>query len=36
MTLDFAVTGDPLFSIQHTDALAAELQRDIPSASCRT
>ena len=28
--LDFAVTGDPLFSIHHTDALAAELQRDIP------
>ena len=28
--LDFVVTGDPLFSIQHTDALAAELQREIP------
>ena len=27
---DFVVTGDPLFSIHHTDALAAELQREIP------
>jgi hypothetical protein len=27
---DLVVTGDPLFSIHHTDALAAELQRDIP------
>lgn len=26
---DFVVTGDPLFSIHHTDALAAELQREI-------
>ncbi len=31
--LDLAVTGDPLFSIHHTDALAAELQRDIPLRS---
>ena len=30
MALDFAVTGNPLFSIQHTDALAAELQREVP------
>lgn len=30
MALDFAVTGDLLFSIRHTDALAAELQREIP------
>ncbi|MBE2315356.1 hypothetical protein DVA67_005175 [Solirubrobacter sp. CPCC 204708] len=30
MALDLAVTGDPLFSIRHTDALAAELQREIP------
>lgn len=30
MALDLAVTGDPLFSIRHTDALAAELQRDVP------
>ena len=29
-TLDFVVTGNPLFSMQHTDALAAELQREIP------
>jgi hypothetical protein len=28
--LDLIVTGNPLFSIQHTDALAAELQREIP------
>jgi hypothetical protein len=28
--LDLVVTGNPLFSIQHTDALAAELQREIP------
>ena len=27
---DLVVTGDPLFSIHHTDALAAELQREIP------
>lgn len=26
--LDLAVTGDPLFSFHHTDALAAELRRD--------
>jgi hypothetical protein len=31
--LDLAVTGDPLFSIHHTDALAAELQRDIPRSA---
>jgi hypothetical protein len=30
MALDFAVTGDLLFSIRHTDALAAELQREVP------
>lgn len=28
--LDWAVTGDPLFSIRHTDALAVELARDKP------
>jgi hypothetical protein len=28
--LDLAVTGDPLFSLHHTDALAAELGRERP------
>lgn len=28
--LDWAVTGDPLFSIHHTDALAVELAREKP------
>ena len=36
--IDLVVTGDPLFSIHHTDALAAELQRERPyrrSRACR-
>ena len=27
---DVVVTGDPLFSLRHTDALAAELHREVP------
>ena len=27
---DLVVTGDPLFSLRHTDALAAELHREVP------
>jgi hypothetical protein len=30
MAVDLAVTGAPLFSLQHTDALALELQRERP------
>ena len=30
MCVDLAATGDPLFSMRHTDALAAELGREVP------